>query len=203
MFNWIKRAFFMGLILLVTLALLWVVLRELFELLLAIVQSIVDFLPPETLSWIEAQELVAPILILLVAFIFGALASIPNVRKTGARLEGETLGHLPVYRMIRTFVTAFLEVEDASSFGSALVLDDKGGAEPCYIIDESEDHPNVLVLVPWSPASAAGTIRLVPRQRIQHLTLTFEEFSLGLANFGLGANSIVKLRSSLKKTEES
>ena len=112
----------------------------------------------------------------------------------GAILERNTLGHLPLYRMIKTFVTAFLEVEEDAAFRPALILDDEGGAEPCYVIEDTKDAPNVVVLVPWSPASFAGSVKLIPRHRIRRLDLTFDEFSLSLANFGLGISEIVKLR---------
>lgn len=193
MFRWLKQTFFKGLIILIPLVILWITIRELFELLVAFAEPIADMLPPDTLDWVRNPELVAPVLIVLVALFLGGLASIPKVRLAGAWLEANTLGHLPLYRMIKTFVTAFLEVEDASSFRPALVLDDQGGAEPCYVIEDADDSPNLVVLVPWSPASFAGSVRLVPRQRIQRLDLTFDEFSLSLANFGLGMNSIVNM----------
>ena len=196
MLNWFKHAFFKGLIVLIPLVLLWITLRELVELLIAFAQPIADFLPPDTLEWIEEPEFVAPILIVVFALILGGLASIPVVRKAGAWVEGHTLGYLPFYRMIKTFVTAFLEVENTSSFRPALILDDEGGAQPCYIIEESEDQPNVVVLVPWSPASFAGSVKLVPKQRIRRLDLTFDELSLKLANFGLGMNSVLELQDS-------
>jgi uncharacterized membrane protein len=128
---------------------------------------------------------------MLIAFLLGAMAAVPAVRKAGASLEQNTVGHLPLYRMIKTFVTAFLELEDGTSFRPALIVDDEGGAEPCYIIEESEDEGNVVVLVPWSPASFAGSVRLVPTSRIKRLDLTFDQFSLSLANFGLGMSSIL------------
>jgi uncharacterized membrane protein len=196
MLNWFKHAFFKGLIVLIPLVLLWITLRELVELLIAFAQPIADFLPPDTLEWIEEPEFVAPVLIVLIALILGGLASIPMVRKAAAWLEGHTLGYLPFYRMIKTFITAFLEVENTSSFRPALILDDEGGAEPCYIIEESENHANVVVLVPWSPASFAGSVKLVPKQRIRRLDLTFDELSLRLANFGLGMNSVLELQDS-------
>jgi uncharacterized membrane protein len=196
MLNWFKHAFFKGLIVLIPLVLLWITLRELVELLIAFAQPIADFLPPDTLEWIEEPEFVAPVLIVLIALILGGLASIPMVRKAGAWLEAHTLGYLPFYRMIKTFITAFLEVENTSSFRPALILDDEGGAEPCYIIEESEAHANVVVLVPWSPASFAGSVRLVPRRRVRRLDLTFDELSLKLANFGLGMNSVLELQDS-------
>ena len=190
MFNRIKTLFFKGLIILIPLVLLWVTIRELVELLVAFAEPIADAFPAGTFDWVQNPALVAPILIVCVALLLGMLASIPQIRRAGAALERNTLGHLPLYRMIKTFVTAFLEVEDDVSFRPALILDDEGGAEPCYVIEDTEGSPSVIVLVPWSPASFAGSVRLVPRTRIKRLDLTFDEFSLSLANFGMGMTSM-------------
>ena len=194
MLNWIKKAFFQGLIVLIPLVLLWLTIRELAELLVAFAEPVADAFPAGTFDCVRNPQLVAPILIILFAILLGMLASVPVIRKAGAALERNTLGHLPLYRMIKTFVTAFLEVEDASSFRPALIIDDEGGAEPCYVIEDIQEHPNVVVLVPWSPASFAGSVRLVPRDRVKRINITFDEFSLSLANFGLGLNTSMKLR---------
>jgi uncharacterized membrane protein len=191
MIDWLKNAFFQGLIILIPLVLLWITLRELVELLVAFATPIADVLPAKAWDWVQNPALVAPVLIVLIAVFLGTMAMIPGVRKTGALVERNTLGNLPLYRMIKTFVSAFLEVEDAASFRPALIVDDEGGAEPCYVIEDMESQHNVTVLVPWSPTSFAGSIRLVPRGRIKRLDITLDEFSLSLANFGLGMSSIL------------
>ena len=197
MLKWLKTAFFNGLIVLIPLVLLWITIRELVELLIAFAEPIADFFPPGWFDWVQDPAFIAPILIGLVALLLGALSMIPWIRSIGASLESNTLGHLPLYRMIKTFVTAFLEVEEDAAFRPALILDDEGGAEPCYVIEDTEGMPNVVVLVPWSPASFAGSVRLVPRARIRRLDLTFDEFSLSLANFGLGMNSLEQIREAM------
>ncbi len=199
----IKTAFFKGLIILVPLVLLWLTIRELMELLVAFAEPIADAFPVGTFDWVRNPELVSPVLIVLIAILLGLLASIPLVRTAGAALERNTVGHLPLYRMIKTFVAAFLEVEDDASFRPALILDDEGGAEPCYVIEDTEGAPSVVVLVPWSPASFAGSVKLVPRSRIRRLDLTFDEFSLSLANFGLGMNSMEQVRNAIKNHQKS
>jgi uncharacterized membrane protein len=178
-------------VILVPLILLWFAIKEIIGLLVAAAEPIADILPPSFFDWVRHPELVSPVVIVLIAMVLGALASIASVRKAGASLERNTLGRLPLYRMIKTFVAAFLEMEDASSFRPALIMDDEGGAEPCYVIEDTAGLSNVVVLVPWSPASFAGSVRLVPRHRIKRLKLTFDEFSLSLANFGLGMQMIL------------
>lgn len=194
MLNWLKTAFFKGLVVLIPLVLLWITLRELAELLVAFAEVIVDFLPEGAFDWVMNPALVAPILIVVIAVVLGVLAKVTLIRNAAAAVEQNTLGHLPLYRMIKTFVTAFLELEEAASFRPALIVDDEGGAEPCYVIEDDGEGPTIAVLVPWSPASFAGSVKLVPRERIRRLDVTFDEFSLSLANFGLGMESLVRRR---------
>jgi len=158
MLNWLKTAFFKGLVILIPVVLLWITIRELAQLLVAFAEPIADLMPAGIFDWVRNP---------LIAFLLGAMAAAPVVRKAGASVEQNTVGRLPLYRMIKTFVTAFLELEDGTSFRPALIVDDEGGAEPCYIIEESKDEGNVVVLVPWSPASFAGSVRLVPKSRIK------------------------------------
>ena len=197
MLNWLKTAFFKGLVVLIPLVLLWLTLRELVELLVGFAEVIVEFLPAGAFDWVTNPALVAPVLIVLIAILLGALARVPIIRNTAAAVENNTLGHLPLYRMIKTFITAFLELENTASFRPALIVDDEGGAEPCYVIEDDLESPNIVVLVPWSPASFAGSVKLVPRSRIHRLDVTFDELSLSLANFGLGMKSIEGRRKSV------
>lgn len=200
MFSWIKTAFLKGLIILIPLVLLWITLRELVELLVAFAEPIADAFPAGMFDWVQNPEIVSPILVVVIALLLGMLASVSMVRKAGAAVERHTVAKLPLYRMIKTFVTAFLELEDNASFRPALILDDDGGAEPCYAIETVEDLSHVVVLVPWSPASFAGSVKIVPRERISRLEVSFDEFSLSLANFGLGMSSMLKDRYSTEKS---
>ncbi len=146
MLKWLKNAFFRGLVVLIPLVLLWITLRELAELLVAVAEPIADLLPAGTFDWVRNPELVSPILIVLIALLLGALATVPAIRRLGSALEDNTVGHLPLYRMMKTFVTAFLELEDASAFRPALIVDDEGGAEPCYLIEDAPAQDNVVAV---------------------------------------------------------
>ena len=95
MFGWIKTVFFKGLIILIPLVLLWIVIRELVDVLIAFAKPIADAFPAGSFDWVRNPALVAPILIVVIALLLGVLASIPLIRKTGAALERNTLGLKP------------------------------------------------------------------------------------------------------------
>ena len=92
--------------------------------------------------------------------------------------------------MLRTVTSAFLEIEDSSSFRPALISNESGEMEPAYII-EDQGRPLIVMMVPWSPTVFAGTVKLVPRERVHELPLTLDEFSLSLSNYGLGLSEIL------------
>jgi len=202
MFKYLKNALFNGLIILIPLVLLYITLRELLELLIVVATPIADLFPEDAFKWAQDPEIVAGLLVVVTALLLGILATIPAVRAAGRYLESNTVGHLPIYRMIKTLVLAFLEVEGADAFRPALVRGDDGSAEPAYIIEDG-GLADIVVMLPWTPASFAGSVRLVPRSRVQRLDVTLDEFSMTLSNFGLGLQTLVPASRSTRGDSES
>jgi uncharacterized membrane protein len=186
-----KKALFRGLVILVPLALLWITIRETASMMVTLAEPIADLLPDAAFDWVRHPELVAPVVVVVVATLFGVLASVGIARRVGASLERHTVGRLPAYRMVKTFVTAYLRMENASSFMPALILGEDGGAVPCYVIEDDAGKANVVVMLPRSPASFSGSIAMIPRQKIERLDLSFDQFSLSLSNFGLGMSALL------------
>jgi len=67
----------------------------------------------------------------------------------------------------------------------ALIKDGYGVGNPCYVMEE---HCNGLasVLVPWSPASFAGGIKIVATSQLQYLNCTIDEYSRSISLMGVG-----------------
>lgn len=191
MIEFVKNALLKGLVVLVPLVLLYLTLRELFDVLIDVATPIAELFPKDAFNWISNTEILAALLVVGITLILGGLAMIPLVRRFGRFLERNTLGHLPLYRMIKTLVGSFLELEDTNSFRPALVNLGEGLSEPAYII-EDQGAERIVVLIPWSPTSFAGSVKLVPRDRVQRLDLTLDEFSVVLANFGLGMTDSIR-----------
>ena len=103
MLRFLKNAFFTGLIILIPVVLLYFAIRELIEALIAVATPIADLLPEGLLEPIQDPEILAAILVVVTAVLLGSLAAIPPVKAAGRWVEGKTLGHLPLYRMIKTF----------------------------------------------------------------------------------------------------
>lgn len=190
MLSFLKNALFKGLIILIPLVLIFLTLRELVELMIVVATPIADMFPPDFLDVENDTEIIAALLIVATATLIGMLSMVPFTRAIGSWVEDRTIGLLPLYRMMKTLITAFLEMEDANAFRPALVGDLEGTVDPAYIIEDTGGS-HVVVMVPWSPTSFAGSVKFVPRDKVRRLDLTLDEFSLALANFGLGMEKIV------------
>ncbi len=134
--------------------------------------------------------MIAVLLIVAVAFFFGLLSKIKAGRVLGHVIEKQTLYKIPMYRMLKSLVSAFLDLESEKSFKPALLENSDGDMEPVYII---EDHgrPRVVVLVPWAPTAFAGSVKLVQRDRLHRLDVTLDEFSLSLTHLGNGMSELL------------
>ena len=185
MLKFLKSAFFTGLYILLPLLFLFLVLKELIELLVVVATPIADLFPEDTFDTENETEILAALLIIGTALVLGLLAKIPPTRDAGRYIAARTVDHLPFYRMLRTLVSAFLDMEESKSFKPALIHQESGDIEPVYIIEDT-GRPRIVVLFPWSPTAFSGSIKAVPRERVEELSLTLDEFSLVISNYGIG-----------------
>ena len=201
MFKFLKTASLTGLLVLLPLVLLYLMLREMIELMVVIATPIADLFPEGTFDTEHQTEILAALIIICTALIIGILSKIPASRVVGSYTEERTVGKLPIYRMLRTVINAFLEMEESTSFKPALISRDTGDMEPAYIIEDL-GRPLIVVMVPWSPTVFTGAVKLIPRERVHELPLSLDEFSLTLSNYGLGLSEILyEEHGGLKATE--
>ena len=190
MINFIKSAVVNGLVILIPLVLVLVAIREVFSLMISFATPIADMFPEGTFDNVKETEIISLLLILGVAFLLGLLYKIKAGRVVGRGIERYSLDKIPMYRMLKSLVGAFLNLETEESFKPALMENDSGDMEPVYVI-EDRGRPRVVVLVPWAPAAFAGSVKLVGRERIHYLNVTLDEFSLSLTHLGTGLSELL------------
>jgi uncharacterized membrane protein len=185
MWKFVKTALFGGLGILLPILLLVIVLKEFVELLIGLATPIADLLPEKLIESIPQTEVLAVLLIVAASLVLGVLSMVPMVRAAGEAFEQKILSKVPVYLPLKSLLQALLGSDQAERFQPAFVGNDDGSLEPCYIV-EDVGRPRLFVLVPWTPASFAGSLKLVPRERVHPIELTFDEFSLAIGHFGVG-----------------
>ena len=190
MIQFIKSSLVNGLAILLPVVLVFLALKEIFELLVGIATPIADLFPPGTFDHIKETEIIAILLIAGMAIFIGILSKIKAGQVLGHTIEKHTLDKIPMYRMLKSLVGAFLQLENAESFRPALFENGDGDLEPVYVI-EDRGRPRVVVLVPWAPTAFAGSVKLVLRDRIHPLDVSLDEFSLSLTHLGTGMSELL------------
>jgi uncharacterized membrane protein len=190
MIKFIKSALVNGLAMLLPVVLVFLAIREIFELLVNMATPIADLFPPGTFDHVRETEILAVLLIAGLATFLGILSKLKAGQVLGHTIEKHTLYKVPMYRMLKSLVGAFLNLESEESFKPALLESDSGDMEPAYVI-EDRGRPHVVVLIPWAPTAFAGSVKLVSRERVRLLDVTLDEFSLSLTHLGTGMSELL------------
>jgi len=186
-----KSTLFQGFVVLLPILLLGLALNEIIGLLVALAEPIAALFPKGAFERINLPGLIAIILMTLMSVIIGLLMRSGWMSRIGDTFERKVLLKIPMYKMLKLISSSFTET-DTSAFRPGLIRSADGGGDPCYII---ERHENGLatVLLPWSPASFAGSVKVVNADRLLELDCTLDAFSLSLTLMGVGVESCLKV----------
>jgi uncharacterized membrane protein len=190
MINFFKSALVNGLVILLPIVLVFLAIKEILAMLVGIATPIADLFPVGTFDHVKETEIIAVLLIVGMAVLLGIVSKIKAGRVLGHAIEKYTLYKIPMYRMLKSLVGAFLDLESEESFKPALLENSNGDLEPVYVI-EDRGRPCVVVLIPWAPTAFAGVVKLVGRERLHYLDVTLDEFSLSLTHLGTGMSELL------------
>lgn len=182
--NFLKTTLLGGLFILLPLMLLWIGLKEISGLLEAMATPIADLFPAGVFDNLTAPGVIAILLIVGTSFILGLAARSAWLSSIGRNIENTILNRVPMYRMLKIISSALID-SSAGDVKPALITDGLGGGDPCYVIETHKDG-RATVLLPWSPASFAGTIRVVQQSNLEYLSCSLDEFSRSLSQIGVG-----------------
>jgi uncharacterized membrane protein len=192
--NFLKTTLLGGLFVLLPLMLLWIGIREIGGLLVAMATPIADLFvvglfPAGVFDNLTAPGVVALILIVGTSFILGLMARSAWLSRIGRSIENSVLKKIPMYSMLKIISSALIDT-DKSEVCPALIRDGTGGGEPCYVMEKHQDG-RATVLVPWSPASFAGSIKVVQQSDLEFLSCSIDEYSRSLSQMGIGVEACI------------
>jgi len=178
-----------GIGILLPLLLLCLLIREIFEFVVALAVPITVLFPPGMLERLNAPELIAVLLILGVSFLFGIAARTAMGKRLGRTIERGVIERLPLYSFVKNLSAAIMPSKE-QGFKPGLLKSADGSKEPVYVIEE-QDNGDFTVLVPWVPMSFTGSLKVVPSERIELLDITLMEFSRILSQLGMGVEDLL------------
>ncbi len=192
--NFIKTTMLAGLFVLLPLMLLWIGLKEIGGLLEVMAQPIADTLPfpPGIFENLSAPGVVAFFLIAGTSFVLGIAAKFSWIRSAGRSFERSVLTRIPMYRMLKIMSSTLVDTT-STDVDPALLMDGSGGGDPCYVIEKHSDG-RATILLPWSPASFAGSIKVVQQSDLETLLCSLDEYSRSLSQIGVGVEECLTMK---------
>jgi uncharacterized membrane protein len=179
-----------GLFVLLPVLLLYLLLAEVLELVVALATPIADLFPKGTFDRINFPVLIALVLIVGVSFLIGLSMRSATWRRAGRWIEEKILGRLPAYNALKRLTSGFAVASEDDAFRPAVLISPDGTRELAYVIEDHGDG-QVTVLVPWTPTPFAGSIKIVSRDRIEMLDTNLGDFTRVLSHWGVGVRDLL------------
>ena len=186
-----KTSLIGGLFVLLPLVLFYLLLAELLEVVVLLATPIADLFPAGTFDEVKAPVVIAVLLIIGASFLFGLTLRSTILRRLGRWIEGNVLGQLPLYNAVKRLGRGLVGAQEDTAFQPAIFNSSDGVRELVYLIEDHGDG-NATILVPWAPASFAGSIKIIKRDRIEVLETNVGEASRVLAHWGVGTRDLLE-----------
>ena len=196
--EFLKTSALGGLLVLLPLLLLFLVLNEAVQLIVALATPIADLFPAGTFDNIDHPVLLALLLLLLVSFVFGLALRLAFLRRMGGWAERSVLKRLPVYNAMKNLSRGLLGAEDEGAVFKPAVLNSTDGERQIAYLVEDHGDGHATVLIPRAPTAFAGDLVVVPRERVTLLKAGLGEVSVVINNWGLGLRELLAAESQRK-----
>ena len=188
--EFLKTSLIGGLFVLLPLILFYLMLAEMLQLVVALATPIADLFPKGTFDRVNAPVLIALILIIGASFIFGLALRSMTLRRFGLWIERTVLGRLPLYNALKSLSRGLIGAKEDGAFRPAVLNSPGGEREIVYVIEDHGDG-QMTVLVPWAPASFAGSVKIISCDRIEMLDASLGDTSRVLSHWGIGARKLL------------
>ena len=188
--DFLKTTAMGGLFVLLPILLLYLLLAEALDLIVALATPIADLFPEGTFGKVEFPVIFGLVLILGLSFVIGLGLRAKIARRSGRWFERTVLDRLPAYNALKSLTTGFAEAGKAGAFKAAVLTSSDGDREFVYVIEDHGDE-DLTVLVPWAPAAFAGSVKIVDRDRIKFLEANLGDVSRVLGHWGVGVRELL------------
>lgn len=189
--DFLKTTALGGFLVLLPLLLLYLMLVELLQVVVALATPIADLVvPAPLLEALDIPVLVALLLILAASFVLGLLTRSALVKRLGRIVERRTVGALPLYGVLKSLTSQLTRVDAEHGFRPALFDGGDDGRLLAFLIEDHGDG-NATVMFPRAPTPLVGTVRIVPMKHVQLLDVSLSAFTTVLGHWGAGARELL------------
>ena len=185
--EFLKTTLIGGLLIVVPVYLTVLLLAKALGGLVALLAPVVALLP-DTVQY--ARPLAAVALVVLLCFVLGLIARTTVGRRAIELFERRVLEKIPGFAMLRSVTRRVSGSSDDALFQPVLV-EIEDALTPAFIVEELEDT-RFVVLVPSVPTPAAGSLYILPRERVHWVDAPVTEAVAVITRWGAGTGKLVK-----------
>jgi uncharacterized membrane protein len=198
--DFLKTTVIGGLFVLLPVLLLYMLLAETLQLVVALATPIADLFPKGVFAKVNAPVLIALILIVSVSFLLGIALRSAALSRLGGWIESTVMTRLPSYTVLKRLTKGFAK-EEATAFKPGLLISAEGWKEIAYVIEDHGDG-HLTVLVPWAPTAFSGSVKVVCQDRVEMLDANIGDVSKVLSLWGMGTRELLVKSSANGKVQE-
>ncbi|MBL8668121.1 MAG: hypothetical protein JNM48_11730 [Rhodospirillales bacterium] len=144
---------------------------------------------------VEFRQIVAILLLLAVCFVVGLVVRTgPGLRAKNA-FEHAVLDKLPAYTLLRGLVKRLTGTGDEEQALQPALVEIEDALVPALIVEELEDG-SYTVLVPSAPTPMAGSIYILPHDRVHRVDIPLTKAVAVFSKWGTGAGEFVRAMNS-------
>lgn len=154
--------------------------------LLALVSPVTNQIPT-TVHW---RALVAWLIVLAACFVAGVIVRTGPGLRAKLAIEKAVLEKIPGYSLVRGLAGRVTGTQQDSTFAVCLVEIEEA-LVPAFIVEELADG-SYTVFVPSVPTPAAGSVYIMPRERVHPLDVPFATGVSVISKWGTGAGILLQ-----------
>jgi uncharacterized membrane protein len=135
--------------------------------------------------------ILALILLIIASFIVGLALRVVLLQRIGVWFENVLLNRLPGYSAVKSLSRGLAGAKEDGVFKPAILRSTDGSFEIVYLIEDINKE-FVSILIPLSPTSFAGSVKIIQRERVELLEASLGETSGVLSHWGVGAKELLE-----------
>ena len=185
----IKTSILGGALVLVPLLIVYMLISELVELIIALVFPILELLPGNFVDWFGDPVYPAIIALVCISFLAGLAMRSSTVNSISTKIERDFLNKIPMYRAVTKLTRGALGEKGKRVFGCGILELTPGVREIVYI---AEDPGNgyLTILTPLSPTGFNGPLKIVESDKVERISASVGEASIAISEWGVGLQEI-------------
>jgi uncharacterized membrane protein len=191
------RRIVQGVFFLVPVALTGLLFGKLFSLLQAVLHPLLRPMEDITIIGFALKELIAMLVLLIICFLIGLLASTKPAKDFISRIERSILKLVPGYDFIKSLGSSFTGVKEKNT---EIVLVKVTKAWQLAFLIEQVDENLYAVFIPAVPSMWSGELYYINRERIKETSITKKQAMNCIRQLGFGSAEIMKNSSGIQFT---